>query len=75
MGLSIEEIKKRKLCKICDVHICNNNYELCPYQYRHDVQLCLTCKDRNFKIINGHPKCFYTCEHRKNEKKGLAKWL
>ena len=76
--LSREEIIERKLCVGCDTHICHNNYDLCPYQYKLDVHLCLICKDLDNEIVEGKLKCYYTCRYRKNKKNysgGLDMWL
>jgi len=77
-NLEKEEILRRNLCSTCNSHICNNNFNACPYRYFPDAHLCLTCKDRNNEIVDGILKCYQTCQYRKDLQqitKGLDKWL
>ena len=37
-------------------------------------QLCLECKYKDFKTINGFPKCYWNCPYRLKLKKGIEKW-
>lgn len=32
-------------------------------------QLCLECQYQDFTMINGFPKCYWTCPYRLKEKK------
>ena len=73
-GLSLTEIKKKNLCKNCNLSICNNNYELCPYRYNDKiVKLCINCEDLNNEIVEGYLKCYHTCKYR--DQKKIDKWF
>ena len=74
MGLSFTEIKKKGLCKSCDLSICNNDYNKCPYRYdKTIVKLCLVCEDLNNEIVDGMLKCYHTCKYRTQKK--MDRWF
>ncbi len=69
--LSKEDIIKKNLCITCDLRLCNNKYELCPYKYNLNAHLCLTCNIFTNEIDNnGYLKCYNTCPYRKDLHKG-----
>lgn len=73
-GLTFAEVRKKGLCRTCDVAICNNNFDACPYQYDETiVKLCLVCEDLDNKIVDGMLKCYHTCKFKTQKK--MDKWF
>lgn len=72
--ISYTEFRKKDHCNKCDVSICNNNFQNCPYRYDENVvKLCVNCEDLNNEIVDGMLKCYHTCKY-KNQKK-MDKWF